>query len=263
LDIYSNKDSLQESFFEFAKNIKANGTLILHEGLPTPIGTKAKILRYGLSSQNNIAIEHLSYEGGKQIFEVKFDADSHTYKLTMPGQHNMLNAGAAIGVANILQINYDELSPSVESYLGVKRRFEFRIHTEKQVLIDDYAHHPTEIKAAIAAARQMFPGKKLMGIFQPHLYSRTRDFASDFMAELSKLDVVVLLDIYPARELPIEGVSSQLILDGITNASKFLVSKENICHFVEANRCEVVLIMGAGDIDRLVLPIEKTLQHHA
>jgi UDP-N-acetylmuramate--alanine ligase len=267
LDIYENKHYLRDSFYEFANNLKPGGTLILHEDLLPPPEFDKQIIRYGTSIGSNAQLIPQGIQNGKQYFAVSVLGKSYeNLALSMPGHHNLLNATAALSVAFILHVQEQDLREAMESYLGVKRRFELRINSPKQVLIDDYAHHPTEIKAAIAAAREMNPQQDLMGIFQPHLYSRTRDFADDFAAALSAVDCLVLLEIYPARELPIQGVDSQMLLDKVQlkdNHHKYLLPKEKIVDFVKENNYPIVLIMGAGDIDRLVEPIEKSLKHDA
>jgi len=171
----------------------------------------------------------------------------------------LLNATAAISVAKLLEVKFNKLHKSVANYKGVKRRFELITKCDEHILIDDYAHHPTEIKAAIAATKEMYVGKEITGIFQPHLFSRTRDFADDFAKELSQLDQLVLLDIYPAREKPIEGINSQMLLDMATNKKKTLVSKEKLSEYISQNSTEVTLMMGAGDINKLVIEISETL----
>jgi len=257
LDIYENTDSLKHSFFEFANNIKDGGTLLLCEDVDAPENFKQNIEYYGEGQNNFYQLIPKGIIDGKQEFSTSFYRKD--FRISMPGRHNLLNASAAVSVAKILNIEEEKLRKSILSYLGVKRRFELIIDCNNHILIDDYAHHPTEIKAAIAAAREMYNGKELMGIFQPHLFSRTRDFINDFANELSKLDKVVLLDIYPARELPIEGVSSQLLLDKITIKNKKLISKENIEKYISENSSEITLMMGAGDINKLVSKISETL----
>ena len=165
---------------------------------------------------------------------------------------------------NILKLNGKPLigytiKAALKSYKGVKRRFEFHIKTNDLVYIDDYAHHPTELTFAISSIKELYPNKKITGVFQPHLYSRTRDFADDFAVSLDLLDEVVLLDIYPARELPIEGVSSSMLLNKISNECKELLSKEELVESITDRKLEVLLTLGAGDIDELIEPIKKKL----
>lgn len=264
LDIYENKNYLQESFFEFVGNIKSGGTLVMHESLDLPPDFNGKLCSYGHGEGVNYQLLSERIELGKQQFVVNAPGEAYSdFRIALPGQHNLLNATAAIAVSDLLEVNKDILRKSVDSYKGVKRRFEFRINTSEQVLIDDYAHHPTEINAAVSAAREMFPGQKLMGVFQPHLFTRTRDFADGFAEALSKLDCLALLDIYPARELPIEGVDSQMLLEKVQLEEKYLLAKEELTDFVEQHKYPVVLMMGAGDIDRLVQPVENRLLNNA
>ncbi len=222
---------------------------------------KAETITYGVSNKANIISKSLGFKNGKHIINVRFfNKDLGNFALSLPGQHNMLNASVAIAIARFLVADDDLVRKAVDSYLGVRRRFEILINNVDTVLIDDYAHHPVEINAAVSATRQMFPGKKLMAIFQPHLFTRTRDFADDFARELSKVDSLILLDIYPARELPIEGVSSQLLLEKVTIDDKRLLTKDSLLDYIKNNSTEVTLIMGAGDIDRLVQPIKTILK---
>ncbi len=262
LDIYGSEDYLKESFYSFIRNIKEGGSLILYKDLDAPKDFQQKLYRYG--TESDYCLIPKGIKSGKQIFDVSFNSNNlGGFEISIPGRHNLLNATAAIAAAEQLNVDLNLLSKAIESYTGVKRRFELKINTSDTVLIDDYAHHPTEIKAAIAAAREMFSDKKLMGIFQPHLYTRTRDFAQEFANELSKLDVVVLLDIYPARELPIKGIDSQMLLDRVSAKEKYLVSKQALPEFVKQNSCAITLIMGAGDIDTIVEPIKEILLNNA
>ncbi len=250
LDIYGDKNALKDSFFDFIKNIKKGGHLLLNEGLESPKDFNANKHYYGEAIDCDYRLNAKGISEGKQIFDLNCFTEG--FEMAMAGRHNLLNASAAIAVASILDIDNKKLQKAVNTYQGVKRRFQIIKNTEDHVLIDDYAHHPTEIKAAIAAAREMYPGKELMGIFQPHLFSRTKDFADDFAKELSKLDKLVLLDIYPAREKPMAGIDSQMLLNKVTLDDKILVSKEALANYVSNNKTEVTLMMGAGDIDRLV-----------
>jgi UDP-N-acetylmuramate--alanine ligase len=179
--------------------------------------------------------------------------------LGLPGRHNVENAVAAAGVAIELAISPNVIKQALASFRGVKRRFETHIRTSSIVYIDDYAHHPTEITACVASVKEMYPGKKITGVFQPHLYSRTRDFAVDFAKALDALDEVILLEVYPARELPISGVDSSMLLNLMNCAEKRLVSKANLVQEMKNLKPEVLITMGAGDIDQLVEPLVKAL----
>ena len=250
LDIYETKNALKNSFFDFIKNIKKGGHLIINEGLESPEEYTENKHYYGETESCDYKLIAKAISDGKQTFNV--NCYTKGFELAMAGRHNLLNASAAIAVASILNIDNKKLQKAVNTYQGVKRRFQIIKNTEDYILIDDYAHHPTEIKAAIAAAREMYPEKELMGIFQPHLFSRTKDFADNFAKELSKLDKLVLLDIYPAREKPIAGIDSQMLLNKTTLENKVLVSKESLTDYIKQNKTDVTLMMGAGDIDRLV-----------
>jgi UDP-N-acetylmuramate--alanine ligase len=178
--------------------------------------------------------------------------------LPLPGEHNVENALAAGALAMSVGVNADQLRNAYASFKGVKRRFEFIVRNEDCVYIDDYAHHPSEIKAAIKATRQLYPDRKITAIFQPHLFSRTRDFMTDFAAELSKVDELILLDIYPAREEPLEGITSARLMEEIT-CPCHLLERDSVLKFVSVHMPEVLLTLGAGDIDRIVEPLKSIL----
>jgi UDP-N-acetylmuramate--alanine ligase len=178
----------------------------------------------------------------------------------LPGLHNVENSIAAVAVAQQLNIKADVINEALRSFKGVKRRFDYRIKSDSVVYIDDYAHHPEELTAAITAAKQLYPDKKITGIFQPHLYTRTRDFADGFVKSLSLLDECILLDIYPARELPIEGVNSTMLLSKITSEKKMLIQKNHVIDYLKINKPQVLMTLGAGDIDTLIEPIEFYLR---
>ena len=261
LDIYGDKNELQNTFFSFIENIKDGGTLFLQNELPLPADIKVEVLKYGLSNEADIIAKSMEIKEGKHLFNISYcNEELGNFALSLPGQHNMLNATVSVAIANKLSAKTDALREAVNTYKGVARRFEILLNSN-YVLIDDYAHHPVEINAAISATRQMFPDKNLTAVFQPHLFTRTRDFADDFARELSKVDNLILLDIYPARELPIEGIDSQMLIDEITINDKRILSKEGVLDYFENNKTEITLIMGAGDIDRLVQPIKNILEN--
>ena len=176
----------------------------------------------------------------------------------MAGKHNSENALAALSLAAESGLEINKLALGLASFKGIRRRFETHVNTQENVYIDDYAHHPTELNAAIAAARELYPSKKLTGIFQPHLFSRTRDFITEFATSLSALDEVILLDIYAARETPIEGINSARLLEKISTQKK-LLSKEETLIWVNSEKPELLMTLGAGDIDQLVNPIKRAL----
>jgi UDP-N-acetylmuramate--alanine ligase len=177
----------------------------------------------------------------------------------MPGRHNIENAVAAIAVARRLNIQNDKIRSAIQSYSGVRRRFDYQIDTAELVYIDDYAHHPEELRACISAVRELYPDKRVTGIFQPHLFTRTRDFATGFGKSLSLLDELLLLDIYPAREKPIEGITSKTIYDHVVISNKIMCTKEQVLMQLKGRNLEVLLTLGAGDIDQLVEPIRNYL----
>jgi UDP-N-acetylmuramate--alanine ligase len=187
-------------------------------------------------------------------------AELPALKLPYPGLHNVRNAVAAIASALLAGGNPGEIAEALREFRGAKRRFEVIARTEKTVYVDDYAHHPAELEATIAAARLMYPGKKITGIFQPHLFSRTRDFADAFAAALDKLDSCLLLPIYPARELPMEGVTSEMLMEKMTLNSRQLVQKLDLLQVIGNSQPEILITMGAGDIDTMVEPIKNLIK---
>jgi UDP-N-acetylmuramate--alanine ligase len=202
-------------------------------------------------------------EEGSYLFNLKHpDGVIQNVSVGLPGGHNIENAIAAFSVASELGIEGSRIVHALSSFKGVKRRFEYHIRSNRLIYIDDYAHHPEELKACIRSVKELYPGKKITGIFQPHLYSRTRDFADGFAESLSELNEVILLEIYPAREMPIEGVSSQMILNKISGTNKSLLQKKEVIDDLKDRELEVLLTLGAGDIDQLVEPIKTELEAH-
>lgn len=254
LDIYGDKGHLEESFNLFASQLKPEGRLFIKDGLPIAGIT------YSATGQSAINAKNIRVEDGCFVFDFE---DGYTtikdIKLAMPGKHNVENVTAAIGVALSLGIHPQSVKKAVETFKGVKRRFETIVKTDEHIYIDDYAHHPEELRACFDAVRQLYPDKKLTAIFQPHLFTRTRDFADDFAKVLSTADEIILLEIYPARELPIEGVTSQMLLDKITNPAKQICGKENVTALIKNKNPELILTVGAGDIDTLITPLKNTL----
>ncbi len=261
LDIYGDKEALKNTFRDFIDQVKTNGQLIIKEELAEDLIRKNDLTKitYGLIAQG-VSIENLKIEDGAFIFDYVSQSNKiEGLKLFVPGYHNVENMLAAITVALMLGASNDSIQKGVASYKGVKRRFEWIINSPELKFIDDYAHHPVEIEAFLKSVRDLFPGKKITAIFQPHLYTRTRDFAEGFSSSLSLADEVILLDIYPARELPIEGVSSQMILNQISIENKFISSKEELINKIKQVKPEVLLTIGAGDIDKLVSPIKEAM----
>jgi len=257
LDIYGDKSQLEESFHLFAGQLKAEGSLYVHEGLPVK-----NAITYAANSTADAKAENLRVEGSKFVFDYSDQTQQiKDLNLMLPGKHNVENTTVAIAIALKLGISADKVKQAVANFKGVKRRFEYIVDNEKQIYIDDYAHHPEELKACFDALRQLYPEKKLTVIFQPHLFTRTRDFADEFAKVLSTADDLMLLDIYPARELPLEGINSQFLLDKISLADKQVCSKEFVINYVAKTKPELVLTVGAGDIDTLIEPLKNTLNH--
>lgn len=256
LDIYGDALELEKSFHDFAHKLKENGTLFVKNGLPIAGVT------YGIEDGSDYTAQNIKIENGAYVFNVKTPtARIENIEFNLPGRHNLSNALIALAMAVEYGCPHDKIVKALATYKGVKRRFSYHIKRDDLVYIDDYAHHPQEINAVHQAVREMYPGKEVLAIFQPHLFSRTRDFADDFAASLSKFDQVMLLDIYPARELPIHGVTSNWLLDKMTNENKQLVSKEELITKIKESQAEVVLTIGAGDIGEQVKHIKQALSH--
>lgn len=254
LDIYGEKVELEKSFMDFAD--KVSDTLIVRKGLPL------KGLTFGIEESADYDVKNIKIQEGAYIFDVKTPSETiENIKINLPGKHNVLNAVAALAMANKFGVSLQAIAEALLTFKGIERRFSYKIKTDNLVLIDDYAHHPTEINAVVNAVREMYPTKKIAGIFQPHLYSRTRDFIDDFASSLSRFDALILLDIYPARELPIEGVTSAWLLDKITIEDKQISSKKNLVKNVLSLDSQVVVMIGAGDIGEYVSVIKNALAY--
>lgn len=260
LDVYGSMQQVEDSFKLFVRNLKPGGVLITH----CNIGLLKDLIpgqkTYSIVEQADYVLEEIVISDGKYSCKMNHDKDSFPLKFGGAGRHNLENALAAAAASLNAGIQVEDIQTALNNYRGVKRRFEIVLRTDKTVYIDDYAHHPREIKACIDSVIEMFPGKKITGIFQPHLYSRTRDFADGFAEALDRLDRVVLLDIYPARELPIEGITSQIILKRMIKAEKYYLRDSELLEFVEQNDFEVLITMGAGNIDKFVKPIKEQLK---
>jgi UDP-N-acetylmuramate--alanine ligase len=261
LDIYGDHAAMIISFQDFIKQINTKGTLIIHESVAflTDGVTHVSQETYGMS-QGQFFAGRITAKGGFFEFDLKGSALTiEKIQLGVPGFHNMENAIAATLVAKRLNIADDVIKRALASFRGVKRRFEFVIKTDRVTYIDDYAHHPAEIEAFLRSLKSMYAGKKLTIIFQPHLFTRTRDFAAGFSQSLSMADEVLLMDIYPAREEPIEGVTSDMLMGSITSPVKIRCSKKDVVQKLEDLEIEVLATIGAGDIDTLVNPIKEML----
>ncbi len=252
LDIYGEADALQDSFQEFAD--KVSDTLIVYKGLPL------KGLTYAVNETADYYADNIKIKNGTYIFDVMTPNEIITdVEFNLPGKHNVLNAVAALAMANNFGVPLQDIAKALLSFKGVHRRFSYRIKTENLVLIDDYAHHPTEIKAVYESVKEMYPTKKVLAVFQPHLFSRTKDFVDDFAKSLAKFDSLILLDIYPAREKPIEGITSKWLFDKIKMKLKKLSSKEGLIDKIKLANVEVIVMMGAGDIEEMIVVVQKEL----
>ena len=258
LDIYGAKESLTHSFMEFIDLVPDSGKRLIHIKLSTHEGIQGKF--YGIDEGESRAI-NVRVSDGAFVFDFDSD-DTQILNLTLqqPGYHNVENAVAAIQVCLDLGVDQYLVKEGLSTYQGVKRRFEYLIRNDRLVYVDDYAHHPVEISAFLGSLRALYPEKKLTAVFQPHLFTRTRDFVDGFAESLSEADKVYLLDIYPAREEPIPGITSELIFNKMQSTEKQMATKESLLDLLDANEIEVLATIGAGDIDTLVAPIKMKLE---
>lgn len=250
LDIYGDTSSFYEAFEIFAQLISPEkmGDLYLEERIKMKLPNHVNTLKYGSREGIDYSFQNIRIENHKYVF----DLNQQTYVCGLPGFHNVSNATAAIALCvHSLKLPLEKIVDGVLSFKGVKRRFEYLKNEADQVIIDDYAHHPEEIKAIIQSVKKLYPQKKITGIFQPHLFTRTRDFAAGFAQSLSELDELYLMDIYPAREKPIEGITSSWLLEMVTIQEKSLLNQDEILEKINVESPELILVMGAGDIDRL------------
>ncbi len=265
LDIYGNYETMAEAFVEFANKTEKKGNVVLGPKVPADIREKLRkdinVFTYGIENNSyDFYADNISYLNGKCIFDIhtpfgKIDG----IKFKFGGRHNIENAVGATAVSMLNKATPENVRKGLENFNGVLRRFDIRLQNEKRVYIDDYAHHPGEISAFLSAVKQIYPTKKITAVFQPHLYSRTKDFYADFAKSLSVCDNLVLLPIYPARELPVEGVTSSLIFDNCTAENKYLCEKADLPEMIKKLNPELLVTMGAGDIDRLVKPLTELL----
>jgi UDP-N-acetylmuramate--alanine ligase len=254
LDVYGSSQAIEESFIEFAGKVTDKSNLFVSNGLPLNGVTIA------VNETADFMAFNIRIENGEYLFDVKTPKEIiKNFKFGLPGKHNLMNALMAIAMANTYGIATDCIANALQSFPGIKRRFSFQIKEKNLAYIDDYAHHPTEINAVHQAVTELYPNQKVLAIFQPHLYSRTKDFIEDFAKSLSAFDEVILLEIYPARELPIEGVSSSWLLQKITCENKKLVSKADLIDTIKDSDARIIVTIGAGDIGELVKPIKTAL----
>ena len=255
LDIYGDSAAIEASFLEFANKITDKSQLFIAknfdlEGVTVAVNENADYKAY------NVRIDN-----GNYVFDVQTPTEViSNLQFGLPGKHNLTNALMALAMAKTFGTSNDDIAAALKSFKGIKRRFSYQIKESNLVYIDDYAHHPTEIEAVYQAVSELYPNKKVLAIFQPHLFSRTRDFADGFANSLSKFDEVLLLDIYPARELPIEGITSSWLLEKMTNEPKKVVSKTDLIAQIIKSEAKIIVTIGAGDIGELVPSIKQALQ---
>ena len=261
LDIYGAHDAVLDSFGQFVSQIESDGVLFMKKGLTLAPKTKAAVRQYSLEAGDYFS-QNLRIEQATFVFDFVYPGGVITdIQLTVPGFHNVENAVAAGAVALAVGVSPAAIWSAFNSYRGVRRRFEYVLKTESAVLIDDYAHHPAEVAAFLSSVKALYPDRELTAIFQPHLFSRTRDFAEGFAQSLSIADNVILLDIYPAREAPIEGVTSELIFRDIKSKSKQKCTKAELPGVVQAMKPSLLVTIGAGDIDQQLPALKNTLMY--
>ncbi len=262
LDIYGNHNEVLDAFGAFAGQIEEQGYLVVKEGLDFNPNLKKWVNKftYSLRDKADFCISNLSIKDGYYHFNLITPVgEVNDLMLGVPGLYNVENAIAASAAALLMGVNPNELREGLKTFAGVVRRFDVQYRGKKAVYIDDYAHHPEELRAAITSVKDLYKGRKVTGVFQPHLFTRTRDFTKEFAQSLDLLDEIILLDIYPAREEPIPGVTSSSILNLMKNPNKRLCSKEQVKEIVKTEDIDILISMGAGDIDRLVPEIVKIL----
>ncbi len=262
LDIYGTPEEVEKAFIQFSQKVKAGGCLVSKYGLKRESELQAAThLTYSLeNSKASVHAADIRVVNGSYVFDViAKDWLMQNMVLHMGGLHNIENVIAAITVAKYLNIEDRKIKDAVETFKGVKRRFEYILKNDEVVLIDDYAHHPEELRALITGVKSIFRDQKITIVFQPHLYSRTKDLASDFAHSLDLADEVILLPIYPARELPMDGVESEIILEKMAISHKQVLSKEGMKNWIKENKPDLVVMAGAGDIDALVLPVKEIM----
>jgi UDP-N-acetylmuramate--alanine ligase len=261
LDIYGNVPEMHAAFNQFVAQINSGGILLMKYGLPIrKSAMPGRVYTYSLQGKGDFRAGNIRLHNRKYHFDlIGPELKIEDISLIHPGMVNVENAVAACSLAVLSGLKPEMIRRAMADFAGIQRRFEYQIISENRVFIDDYAHHPREIEATILSLRDLYPGKKLTGIFQPHLFTRTRDFADGFAESLSLLDELILLDIYPARELPIQGVTAEMIFNKVRLSNKIMCSKDDLLDEVRKREPEVLITLGAGDIDKLVEPIKKQL----
>ena len=258
LDIYHTRENIQKGFESFISQIRDKGKLIYKLGLLPEIPSHLETFTYSLDNPRSDyhAFDMVPMGAGTMFSMITPTGIIPNLPLNLPGRLNVENAVGAVAMAHQLGLTPDTIALNLSEYQGVERRFDVQVSTDKRIYIDDYAHHPEEIRAFLTSVRRMYPGKKLTGIFQPHLYSRTRDFAEQFARSLELLDVLILMEIYPAREEPISGVSSAMIFDQVNMNEKYLVTREQLMKVLMEQEPGLLVSMGAGDINQFVAPLK-------
>ncbi len=259
LDIYHSEENIRLGFESYLGQIREKGKLILKSGLNPKVPDHVTVFTYSLERQEaDYKAENLKQEGLGYRFNVRTPGSLlPEIIMQVPGILNVENALAAVAVCHQMGLPSESIAQALSEYRGVQRRFDLQVHSERRVYIDDYAHHPTEIRAFLSSVRSLFPRKRITGIFQPHLFTRTRDFADQFARSLELLDQLILMEIYPAREEPIPGVDSSMILDRVQLDEKVLINREQLMRVVKERDPEVLVTMGAGDIDQFVEPLKE------
>jgi UDP-N-acetylmuramate--alanine ligase len=263
LDIYNSINFLHEAFNMFIGQIDRKGYLLIKHGLkPDKLKVPSKVYTYSLNDTSDFRADKIHLKNGRYHFDLQCkEFTIQDLSIDHPGLVNVENAVAAASVAALLGIDHQKIRHALGSFSGIQRRFDYQIKTKDIVYIDDYAHHPKEIEATLHSVRELYPDKKITGIFQPHLFSRTRDLAEGFAKSLSLLDRLILLDIYPAREAAIEGVSSELIYRDVDIRDKIMCNKDQLLETLQHLKIEVLVTLGAGDIDKYVIPIKQLLKN--
>lgn len=263
LDVYGSYARMKEAFSSFAGQVREGGTIIFRKGIEigNTRNSGVRTLSYGIDEEADYYACNIRIaDRGLPVFDlVGPDIIFTGMELGIPGRFNIENAVAAISVSVVSGMGEQEIRSGLKSFMGISRRFELIINTPDCVLIDDYAHHPAELKACISAVREIFPGRKITGVFQPHLYSRTRDFSDEFATSLEALDSLILLDIYPAREAPLPGVSSEIIFEKVHLESKIACNRQELPGIIADMPTDVVVTLGAGNIDSMVGPVRDVL----
>ena len=260
LDIYGTADAIHQSFHDYVAQIKQDGVLVVRQGLPLAVPAHVQAYTYAQGQSADFWADNVRIEPPHFAFDLRTpNGTVRDLRIQVPGYHNVENATAAAAVALLLGVGETQVREGLRTYSGVKRRFEYIYRDENFVYIDDYAHHPAEVAAFLGSVKALYPARKVTAVFQPHLYSRTRDFADEFAESLSLADETILLDIYPAREQPIPGVTSEMVFKKIQSKEKTLCRKDELMAVLARRKPDVLVTMGAGDIDTFVNPIREWL----